>query len=94
MKERNYRVAKVVFPDNKVYFTSRNDNRTPVEFIYDAVSGFNRKEFNRINVESANYRVCYIKNIFEGLSKDESDAKKKTLIEYERSLGTDVINQK
>ena len=90
----NYRVSKVIFPDNKVFFTSRNDNRTSVEFIYDAVNGFTRGEHRRINTESAYYKVCHIKTLFEGLSKAEGDSIKKTLIEYERALGTDVINQR
>jgi hypothetical protein len=94
MKENNYRVAGQFFPDNQIYITSRNDNRTSTEFIYDAVNGFNRGELRRINRESAKYRVCHVKVFFEGLSKAEADAKKKTLIDYERSRGTDVINEK
>jgi hypothetical protein len=88
-----YTVAQITTPDG-YYFTARADNRTHTEVVADGISGFKHRGPNPGKIyESLNqHQVCFVKNIFEGLDQDEAEAKKKTLIEYHRAIGSSVLN--
>ena len=88
-----YTVAEITTPDG-YYFTARNDNRTPSEIVSDGISGFKHRGPNPGKIyESLNqHQMCFVKDIFTGLTKQEAEAKKKTLIEYSRMIGRSVLN--
>lgn len=88
-----YTVAEVTTPDG-VFYTARNDDRTPLEVVADGVAGMQAGANSPIYQSLTQHQVCFVKNIFTGLNKAEADAKKKTLIEYARVKGMNVLNVK
>ena len=87
-----YTVAEITTPDG-VFFTARNDDRTPAEVVADGITGFTKAGAQSPIYQSlTQHQVCLVKNIFSGLNKDEAEAKKKTLIEYARIKGNIVLN--
>jgi len=87
-----YTVAEITTPDG-VFFTARNDDRTPVEVVADGIVGFTKAgAHSPIYRSLTQHQVCLVKNIFTGLNKNEAEAKKKTLIEYARVKGNRVLN--
>lgn len=94
MKENNYIVAEIILPDNKVAFTNRSDDRSSQEIVRQGIAGYDKHGHNhrRFNAGLKEYGVCYVKNLFIGCSKAEGDRIKKTLIEYSRLSGKDVLN--
>ena len=87
-----YTVAEITTPDG-VFFTARNDDRTPVEVVADGIVGLTKAgNQSPIYQSLTQHQVCLVKNIFSGLNKDEAEAKKKTLIEYARIKGQSVLN--
>jgi hypothetical protein len=92
--ENNYTVAAIILPDNKIAFTNRKDNRTAQEVVAQGIAGYDRHGHNhrRFNAGLKHYGVCYVKNLFTNCTKAEGDRIKKTLIEYERQSGKDVLN--
>jgi hypothetical protein len=88
-----YTVAEITTPDG-VFFTARNDNRTPTEVVADGIVGMQAGAQSPIYESLHHHKVCFVKNIFSGLNKPEADAKKKTLIEYARVKGIRVLNVK
>ena len=88
----NYIVAKITTPVG-IFFTARNDDRLPMEVVADGIVGFEKMDCRSPIYQALyTYRVCFVNNIFQGLSKAEAESKKKTLIEYERNCGTQVLN--
>jgi hypothetical protein len=87
----SYTVAMVTV-GNGVFFTSRNDNREPHEVVADGIAGFELGHKSPIYESLNRNKTCTVKNLFQGLSKSEADAKKKTLIEFERANGRTVLN--
>jgi hypothetical protein len=89
-----YTVAEITTQDG-VFFTARNDDRTPVEVVADGVVKYTKEGVQTGIYQSLfQHRVCLVNNIFTGLNKDEAEAKKKTLIEYARIKGNKVLNVK
>ena len=87
-----YRVAKITTPVG-VFFTARNDDRLPNEVVADGILGYTKSDLRSPIYQALyTYQVCFVNNIFQNLSKAEAEAKKKTLIEYERTCGTQVLN--
>jgi hypothetical protein len=77
-----YTVAEVTIPNKGIFYTARNDNRTPEQVVADGII------YTELNSE----QKCSVQDIFTGLSKDEAEAKKKTLIEFGRVKGFKVLN--
>jgi hypothetical protein len=87
-----YTVAEVTTPDG-VFYTARNDDRTPLEVVADGIVGYTKAGAQSPIYQSlTQHQVCFVKNIFTDLNKAEADAKKKTLIEYARVKGMTVLN--
>jgi hypothetical protein len=89
-----YTVAEVTIPTAGVFFTARNDDRTPKEVVYDGMIGWRTGAESKIYESLDKVQFCVVQNIFTGLTKAEAEAKKKTLIEYARIKGTPVLNVK
>ena len=90
----NYTVAEVMIPNKGIFYTARNDNRTPEEVVADGISGFANGIHSDIYTELNAEQKCSVQDIFTGLSKEEAEAKKKTLIEFGRIKGFKVLNRK
>ena len=90
----NYTVAEVMIPNKGIFYTARNDNRTPEQVVADGIAGFNNGIHSDIYTELNAEQKCSVQDIFTGLSKEEAEAKKKTLIEFGRIKGFKVLNRK
>ena len=90
----NYTVAEVMIPNKGIFYTARNDNRTPEQVVADGIAGFANGIHSDIYTELNAERKCSVQDIFTGLSKEEAEAKKKTLIEFGRIKGFKVLNRK
>ena len=88
----NYTVAEVTIPNKGIFYTARNDNRTPEQVVADGISGFANGIQSDIYTELNSVQKCSVQDIFTGLSKEEAEAKKKTLIEFGRIKGFKVLN--
>jgi hypothetical protein len=88
----NYTVAEVMIPNKGIFYTARNDNRTPEEVVADGIAGFANGIQSDIYKELNSEQKCSVQDIFTGLSKEEAEAKKKTLIEFGRIKGFKVLN--
>jgi hypothetical protein len=87
-----YTVAEVTIPNKGIFYTARNDNRTPEQVVADGIAGFANGVRSDIYTELNSEQKCSVQDIFTGLSKDEAEAKKKTLIEFGRIKGFKVLN--
>jgi hypothetical protein len=90
----NYTVAEVMIPNKGIFYTARNDNRTPEQVVADGITGFANGIQSDIYKELDSEQKCSVQDIFTGLSKEEAEAKKKTLIEFGRIKGFKVLNRK
>jgi hypothetical protein len=90
----NYTVAEVMIPNKGIFYTARNDNRTPEQVVADGIAGFANGIQSDIYKELDSEQKCSVQDIFTGLSKEEAEAKKKTLIEFGRIKGFKVLNRK
>ena len=90
----NYTVAEVMIPNKGIFYTARNDNRTPEQVVADGIAGFTNGIHSDIYTELNAEQKCSVQDIFTGLSKEEAEAKKKTLIEFGRIKGFKVLNRK
>ncbi len=90
----NYTVAEVMIPNKGIFYTARNDNRTPEQVVADGIAGFANGIQSDIYTELNSVQKCSVQDIFTGLSKEEAEAKKKTLIEFGRVKGFKVLNRK
>jgi hypothetical protein len=88
----NYTVAEVMIPNKGIFYTARNDNRTPEEVVADGIAGFANGIQSDIYKELNSEQKCSVQDIFTGLPKEEAEAKKKTLIEFGRIKGFKVLN--
>ena len=86
-----YTVAQITTPDG-VYFTARKDDRTPQEVVEHGIRGYDAGQRSPIYESLNQYRQCFVKNIFTGLTEAEAEIKKKTIVEYVRTTGTNVLN--
>ena len=89
-----YTVAEVMIPNKGIFYTARNDNRTPEQVVADGIAGFANGIQSDIYTELNSVQKCSVQDIFTGLSKEEAEAKKKTLIEFGRVKGFKVLNRK
>ena len=87
-----YTVAEVTIPTAGIFYTARNDNRTPEQVVADGIAGFINGIQSDIYKELNSVQKCSVQDIFTGLSKEEAEAKKKTLIEFGRVKGFKVLN--
>ena len=90
----NYTVAEVMIPNKGIFYTARNDNRTPEQVVADGIAGFANGIHSDIYTELNAEQKCSVQDIFTGLSKEEAEAKKKTLIEFGRIKGFKVLNER
>ena len=90
----NYTVAEVMIPNKGIFYTARNDNRTPEQVVADGIAGFANGIQSDIYKELDSEQKCSVQDIFTGISKEEAEAKKKTLIEFGRIKGFKVLNRK
>ena len=90
----NYTVAEVMILNKGIFYTARNDNRTPEQVVADGIAGFANGIHSDIYTELNSAQKCSVQDIFTGLSKEEAEAKKKTLIEFGRIKGFKVLNRK
>jgi hypothetical protein len=88
----SYTVAEVTIPTAGIFYTARNDNRTPEQVVADGISGFANGIQSDVYTELNSVQKCSVQDIFTGLSKEEAEAKKKTLIEFGRVKGFKVLN--
>ena len=87
-----YTVAEVTIPNKGIFYTARNDNRTPEQVVADGIAGFANGARSDIYNELNSEQQCSVQAIFADLSKDEAETKKKTLIEFSRIKGFKVLN--
>ena len=90
----NYTVAEVMILNKGIFYTARNDNRTPEQVVADGIAGFANGIHSDIYTELNSEQKCSVQDIFTGISKEEAEAKKKTLIEFGRIKGFKVLNRK
>ena len=90
----NYTVAEVMILNKGIFYTARNDNRTPEQVVADGIAGFANGIHSDIYTELNSEQNCSVQDIFTGISKEEAEAKKKTLIEFGRIKGFKVLNRK
>ena len=89
----NYTVAEVTIPNSGIFYTARNDDRAADQVVADGILGWTKGDISSPIYEELNrVQQCHVQNIFTGLSKEEAEAKKKTLIEYARTKGIHVLN--
>ncbi len=87
-----YTVAEITIPTAGIFYTARNDNRTPDQVVADGIAGFSNGVRSDIYKELNSVQKCAVQDIFSGLNKAEAEAKKKTLIEFGRIKGFKVLN--
>jgi hypothetical protein len=71
----NYTVAEVMIPNKGIFYTARNDNRTPEQVVADGIAGFANGIQSDIYKELDSEQKCSVQDIFTGLSKEEAEAK-------------------
>ena len=87
-----YTVAEVTIPNAGIFYTARNDSRTPEQVVADGILGFTNGVRSDIYKELTSVQKCFVQDIFTGLNKAEAEFKKKTLIEFGRVKGVRVLN--
>lgn len=88
-----YTVAKITTPDG-VYFTSRQDDRTPKQVVQDGIAKV-RHEGRKGGVYESVYQheVCLVDNLASGLNETQAKELKKSLIVVSRYQGLNVLNR-
>ena len=90
-----YYVDQVETPDG-VFYTARNDTRSPEEIVKDGISGYNITGIrSKIYTSLNNHQTCKLNHrmkVLEGKSK--ADSIKKSLIEWQSSVVGNCLNTK
>jgi hypothetical protein len=89
-----YNVAEIQLPGGAVFFTCRTDDRNAEQVVHDGIVGLRSGANSPIYHALDQHRNCLVTTIFTGLTESEGKAKQRTLIEYCRSTGRNVLNQR
>ena len=87
-----YNVAKITTPDG-VYFTARQDNRTPKKVVHDGIAKV-KYENRQGGIYESLYRheVCLVDNLATGLTEAQAKELKHSHIIVSRYQGLNVLN--
>lgn len=87
----SYNVTKIQTPDG-VYFTVRQDDRSPKQVVSDGKQGWSNGQRSPIYKSLNDHEVCLVNNLAKGLSKEEATKLKDAYILVFRSQGYAVLN--